>query len=95
LAEAWENVSPRRQPHRIEYAEDAVSHLAAMDAGQAAIILDVVPRQLKYEPRCARSCGCSAMTAGSKSLPVEATCSSSTPRSRAKSILEQAKLKEH
>jgi mRNA-degrading endonuclease RelE of RelBE toxin-antitoxin system len=28
-----------------------VSHLAAMDAGQAAIILDVVPRQLKYEPR--------------------------------------------
>jgi mRNA-degrading endonuclease RelE of RelBE toxin-antitoxin system len=44
-------VSPRRRPYRIEYAQEAVSHLAAMDAGQAAIILDVVPRQLKYQPR--------------------------------------------
>ena len=44
-------MSPRRRPYRIEYTEDAVSHLAAMGAGQAAIILDAVPRQLKHEPR--------------------------------------------
>jgi mRNA-degrading endonuclease RelE of RelBE toxin-antitoxin system len=40
----------KKAPYRIEYAAEAEAHLRALDAREAARILDTVPRQLSHEP---------------------------------------------
>ncbi len=40
----------RRTAYRIEYAPEAESHLRALTAGDAARVLDAVPRQLAHQP---------------------------------------------
>jgi mRNA-degrading endonuclease RelE of RelBE toxin-antitoxin system len=40
----------KNAPYRIDYSPEAVDHLAALTARESATVLDVVGRQLEYEP---------------------------------------------
>src|SRR6266511_2935898 len=43
-------VPPRKKPYRIEYSPPSRDHLAALTAGQRALILDEVDAQLRHQP---------------------------------------------